>query len=559
MKMLKAVSFNLVDEPWMIVRGLDGATEELSLSNVFERARELASLANDTPTQDFAILRVLLAVVQRAVLTSSDDCDDPLALWEELWQTRSLPIEEIRTYLSEWRNRFDLFDDEAPFMQVANLEASNGSVSEIRKLIADVPDGKALFSLRSGSGLDDMAFGEAARWLVHVHAFDTAGIKTGVKGDSDAKNGKSYPIGTGWAGRLGGIYLEGHTFSETLLLNLVLCDNVYDVDSAELITEDDMPVWERAPQKPGNSGRFPSGPSDFYTWQSRRVRLIADGGKVTSVVLSNGDKVDTHNQYLLEPMSSWRRSPNQEKKLGIHPVLFPATHKSDRALWRGLTSLLPQVADGEDFLAPGVIMWAQALSSDDMGSPSVSDGYEVRIHGTGVEYGVQSSVITEMTDDAMLVSMFLLSRQGELARFEAKECMEQTERAVRELGRLARRLSLACGDDPERTGSAQVRAVSEAYFELDDAFRSWLSGLGAKSDLRAEKNRWYETARSIIGGLGCRMVEACGSSAIVGRKAKVFGREEWVSAGKAESQFRYWLYRLLPQEDEASKQDEEGA
>lgn len=61
------VSFNLIDEPWIRVRDDAGAVREVSLLELFSQAPRFRCLANDLPTQDFAILRVLLAILQRAI------------------------------------------------------------------------------------------------------------------------------------------------------------------------------------------------------------------------------------------------------------------------------------------------------------------------------------------------------------------------------------------------------------------------------------------------------------------------------------------------------------
>lgn len=79
--MSQNVSFNLVDEPWICVRDLDGTTREVSLLELFEQASSIKCLANDLPTQDFAILRVLLAVLQRAISPALDDDDVPAEVW----------------------------------------------------------------------------------------------------------------------------------------------------------------------------------------------------------------------------------------------------------------------------------------------------------------------------------------------------------------------------------------------------------------------------------------------------------------------------------------------
>ena len=55
--------FNLIHEPWVCVHYLDGTVGEVSLLELFRDAHTIQSLAGDLPTQDAAILRVLLAIL----------------------------------------------------------------------------------------------------------------------------------------------------------------------------------------------------------------------------------------------------------------------------------------------------------------------------------------------------------------------------------------------------------------------------------------------------------------------------------------------------------------
>jgi CRISPR system Cascade subunit CasA len=109
------VSFNLVDKPWVRIRDEEGETREVSLTELFEQALHIKCLANDLPTQDFAILRVLLAILQRSISSTLDEDDDPAEVWGDLWNASELPVAEVRDYLSEWHDSFDLFDEQRPF------------------------------------------------------------------------------------------------------------------------------------------------------------------------------------------------------------------------------------------------------------------------------------------------------------------------------------------------------------------------------------------------------------------------------------------------------------
>jgi hypothetical protein len=165
-----------------------------------------------------------------------------------------------------------------------------------------------------------IGFAEAARWLVHCHAFDASGIKSGAKGDDRVKGARGYPIGPGCCGRYGGVYASGENLRETLLLNLIATETEY-----VRFKDEDRPVWEREPQtaaierRPGHDDEWPSGrplgPLDLYTWQSRRVRFHFDEDGVTGALVCQGDKMHAANMQLVEPFTAWRRSPAQEKKL----------------------------------------------------------------------------------------------------------------------------------------------------------------------------------------------------------------------------------------------------
>ena len=100
-------SFNLVDNPWIRVRDESGEVRELSLLGLFDQASHLRCLANDLPTQDLAILRMLLAILQRAISPDLDEEDDPSEVWGRLWNATKLPVDDIKAYLEQWYRNFD--------------------------------------------------------------------------------------------------------------------------------------------------------------------------------------------------------------------------------------------------------------------------------------------------------------------------------------------------------------------------------------------------------------------------------------------------------------------
>nr|MDR2975158.1 type I-E CRISPR-associated protein Cse1/CasA [Propionibacteriaceae bacterium] len=548
-------SFNLIDEPWIDVRWPDGRVSTESLTTVFAHANEITQIAGELPTQAFAIFRILLAILQRAILTAADfdEDEEPADVWGGFWSSSDLPLSDITAYLERWHDRFFLFGGDAPFMQVPGLHTPRHEVSPVGKIVAEVPDGHPFFTTRSGPSSTTLSTAEAARWLIHVHAYDTAGIKSGVVGDTEVKGGKSYPIGPGWTGRLGGVQVEGDRLTSTLLLNLRL--GLAD-EPTQWVSGDDLPAWERAGEQVGDAKRQPGGQADLYTWQSRRVRLVLADNAVTGVVLTNGDKLKPHNQFKLEPLSGWRRSANQEKALKEAMVYLPFRVEAGRALWRGLDALLPTVGstrvDGQPYLCPGILDWLSYLVSDN-GGGVLSDDHVLKLRSTGVVYGPQESTFADVVSDTLLVSSALLTPAGAPLVELAKSCVADTFEAVRHFGYLARNLYLAEGGDSQTTDGPRNQATSAAYYSIDIAFRRWLADLEPVSgDEDAQQDHailareaWRRAARTILTRLSDDLLAQASPQAFTGH-ATNDARAPWMTSSVAARIFSSALRRTLP-------------
>ena len=60
---MKKIEFNLLTEPWIRVRLRDNTVREVSLTEALVSAQDYADLAGEMPTQNAAVLRLLLAVL----------------------------------------------------------------------------------------------------------------------------------------------------------------------------------------------------------------------------------------------------------------------------------------------------------------------------------------------------------------------------------------------------------------------------------------------------------------------------------------------------------------
>lgn len=533
-------SFDLVSRPWLPVQRLDGTAAELSLREVFAAAGSLRRLVGDVPTQEFALLRLLLAIVHDAV-----DGPEDLDAWEELWCSED-PFAEVAGYLDQHRERFDLLHPQAPFFQVAGLRTAKDEVASLNRIVADVPNGDPFFTMRMPE-VDRLGFAEAARWVVHAHAFDTSGIKSGAVGDPRVKGGKGYPQGVAWAGNLGGVLAEGRSLRETLLLNLVAADT-----GTVRMEKDDRPAWRREPCGPAATDKVelasrPSGPRDLYTWQSRRLRLHHDGDGVHGVVLSYGDPLSpSRDMHRSEPMTGWRRSKPQEKKLGRPLVYMPREHDPTRAVWRGLSSLLfagrqqgaGQGSEAADSIRPRVLEWMARLATEG----AVPRRSLIRARTIGAVYGTQQSVIDEVVDDGVTMPVVLLHERDPRYGQAAVDAVTDAEGAVNALGDLAADLAKATGAEP---GPSRDTARDLGFGAVDGPYRQWLRDLGECDDPRRARGEWQRAAHRIVSGLATGLLDAAGQAAWEGRVVDTPKGPRWLDDTIADWWFRARLNKAL--------------
>lgn len=535
-----ADSFNLLDEPWIRITRPNWVPDEVSLLDVFKEATDISGIHGEIATQDIAILRLLLAITHRATGGPKD-----LETWEMYWKNPTRLATDAVSYLERHRNRFDLRDPDAPFFQVAGIHAKSGKISDLKSLIFDVPNGEPFFTTRIGAGLDRISWPEAARWLIHVHAFDLSGIHSGAVGDPEVRNGKGYSIGPGWSGQIGVVVVEGENLVQTLLLNTVVTKVVNDLRE-KVDTEKDLPPWELEPDGPAGARDLePTGPVSCYTWQTRRVLLHGDAGGVTGLFLGNGDKATPQNRYLYEPMTAWRYSDPQTKKLKID-VFMPYKFPKDRAMWRGLSTLVSKLSDTivridgkkeTKYRAAGVIDFYQQLLFDEI----VSDRGLIPIHCVGVEYGSQETVVDELVDDVLSIPVKLLERDNARLLTVVQDVMKETDNIASALRDLGGNLVKAQGADPDRVKAAREQAATAFYLVIDEEFPRWLASLAEKEPSEA-KRRWRKEIRETARRQCDRLVASAAPATYAGRTDGT----RRIDVGQSLAWFEASIRKILP-------------
>ncbi|GAB3308480.1 type I-E CRISPR-associated protein Cse1/CasA [Epidermidibacterium keratini] len=508
-------TFNLIDEPWIQVRKLDGAFETVSIRTALDSAHSIRGINGDSPTQDVALFRLLLAILWRS-LTALEKTpnqttpsattrvpDDPLGEWEEVWGEAKLPPDAISAYLDRVHDRFDLIDPDKPFSQVADLRTQKGEFTGLDRLIPELPAGEQFFTMRTRASIASLPLPEAARWVVHAQAFDPSGIKSGAVGDNRVKGGKGYPIGQAWAGWLGLIVLEGDSLFETLMLNLPL----------DTTTSSDSAVWEREPLSASEEDRdsAPWGPVDLLTWPSRRIRLRVEHGVATGALIANGDRLHPRNRHEVEIMTSWRNSPAQAKAQGMDKALMPQEHSLDVSAWRGLSRTLATSPDrtgsyGEKSLT---LRWIGRLQDDRI----IPRDKRIHTRTVGVIYGSQSSVIDDVVHDSLDLQAAILGTP-ELQTL-AVDGVRDAENVARIIGRFAEDLARAAGRGSDTPFAAGRLA---AYARFDALYPRWVREIGPDTVVETHRAAWQVQVRRAANELIRELEASAGPDAIVGRE-----------------------------------------
>lgn len=546
---MKNPEYNLLDEPWIPVRLLDGTIADVGLLELLRRTTEIADLACELPTQSIAIQRLVLAIAYR--VAPPRDARD----WARQWDDGA-PTEQMIEYLERWRDRFFLFGGRFPFMQVADLRTAKDAVSGLEKLIADVPNGEQFFTTRHGRALACIPPSEAARWLVHAQAYDPSGIRSGAVGDPHVKGGKGYPIGPSWCGHLGLVWLKGNDLDETLVLNLVPTDAA-QLCGVESSTEWGACSWEVSEAESAVRGDYslldPSGtPRDItiprlLTWHSRRVRLVGNREGVTGVVLAQGDKLAPQQMHRYEPQSLWRYSTPQSKKFK-QDVYMPRKYEAGRALWRNLPGTLPTVTTvqgvdkqpKQEFLPSATLSFHYQLDN-----ASIETTYPkvMRIQAVGVTYGPQEATFEDIYSDELTLSVAVMRVEHEDLSAEIDRQVRLTEEIARDVGNLAANLARAAGESGEGAGDGARDRAKELFFSaVDTDFRTWLTQVDGRESARDAGRRWECTLRQHATDVQAVLVRGASSSAIIGRDT---GRG-YMNVGIAENYFRSALNKHLP-------------
>lgn len=510
---MKEIEFDLLTEPWIRVRLKDNTVQEVSLTEALVSAQDYVDLAGEMPTQDAAVLRLLLAVLF-TVFSRVNVKGEPeplekrgqaLRRWSELWQLGHFPAEPIRDYLEQWKDRFWLFHPTHPFWQVPTL--CNGIAFGGKKLNgerAESGNKTPLFQNVSKTECEVLSYAQAARWLIYQNGYDERGGRP--------KAGNKPRHGVGWLGQIGFVAVKGKNLYETLLRNMAF------PTEQDALREEQQPCWEREQVRAEQSVKIvmPKNQAELLTLQSRRI-LLKRSETVPGVVgyeVLGGDYWDSENAFG-EQMTLWSRTSKKNEKM----TYKPQQHEAGKQLWREIPSMLDP--EGRK---PGVLTWNQQLQSLRI----LSRKEQIVLNVVGIRYDNQEASVKDVYTDQLAMQLAVLDELSRPWTVRINREVELCEKAAESIEVLCKELKLAGGLDYNQVkGFKETQKVTEDaraqfYFAVDQPFRQWLQEIDPEQDDPDEAvQRWEAQARRIAEELGAKMVREAGNAALKGHRVVV--------------------------------------
>lgn len=495
--------FNLLDEPWIRVITPSLEHKEVSLIDILIHAHEYKNLAGEMPTQDAALLRILLAaaltifyrydaegenisLLDEEDMEDEDDADEEvngnviLKRWQKYWQKGRFSESAIKNYFVDWYERFWLFHPETPFGQVKELQY--GTEYGIECLLGNIKESNNIktkhhFSMMEGEELKHLSYGEAARWLIHLNAY-----AVNLKTDKNAP-GPGLPVGIGRLGSLGFVMVNGANLFQILMLNL--CAQNTDKE----LWAEPKPIWEQDVRIEQGCKResFDNLP-ELYTIPSRRIMLKRDkNGRIIGFRAIGGDFCPIEDDFN-EPMTVWKLKKG-DKKTDLQHFL-PQMHDPAIRAWREFPALLDFSNKGGKEHIPGVVQWIHTL----YGKRLLSQDTLITFRMIGMVYGDQMNyTYGDCVNDTLSMSVDLLADLSRVWRSHICEQIGKCQMVASEaLNHAAYKFNkLLYGTGSAKSG-IRDRLVRQYYFFIDGPFREWLVKIKPISDSTEQKLREWE-------------------------------------------------------------------
>lgn len=510
--------YNLIDEPWICVRTNDCKVKQVNLKDAILNSHNYIGLAGETKTQDFAVLRLILAIIYTVfsrydedgneIDISENDSSSSMDRWENIWNSKHMPSKPIEKYLSKWYDRFWLFDDDFPFYQ-SNAVKGKGKPYSTSKMIGTLFESgnkPRLFSERFHEGRL-LSYAEATRWLLHINCFD----------DIAAKN--PTPKRT-WVGQLELIAIKGDNLFETIMLNYnAECD--FNNETGEI--NKSIPSWELD----NNSVEFnrcvaiPNNQAGLLSFMSRRLYLCRENNLVSGYYISGGDYFE-EQEVFQEQMTLWKGY--KEKKNDNIFKFKPKLYDTSKKIWQefgAIATVYNHENDAEKgYRCSGAIEWIKTLKEDEYNILSKDYVVKVVLASVIYDYGQATSLpVIDLVSDSLTFYSQLLTEVGGVWNACINDEINKCEKVANQVKFLSENLEKSSGASGDKISNNDVKV--QFYDKIDRIFRIWLSELNPTQVQIEEYCKKLENqVYNIALDLGNQLMIQTGSRAIFGRNNK---------------------------------------
>ena len=507
--------YNLLDEKWIQVASKD-TVEKVSIKELFAGAAKYKELAGDMKTQDFAVMRVMLAILH-TVFSRFDSKGDPYEFfevdeksflqigeleendledyeealyqtWIDIWNAKEFP-KIVDEYLEKWRERFFLYDDKYPFFQVTKevieKDAAGGGEfygKNINRLVSESNNKQAYFSPKDESYKEYIVDDELARWLITLQ---------GYIGTSDKKKvGSAKTYSKGWLYDLGGVYLQGNNLFETLMLNFVIAHN----ENNNLL-KTQKPCWEAETIEKNIELYFHNGIGNIaslYTAWCREIFIDPNRTNEDKFVcfIAKLPEIE-HSDAFLEPMTVWKYNDTGEYK----DKYRPRKHDANKSMWRNF-GLLTGV--GEGTRKPGVIEWLNKLCD-------ISESEELGFNKENITLcavcmlddgnATSWAPIDEVEDTLNLKERVLVDTGDNGWIIRINKTISDTKAII---DTVLKRFIFDLLEIRNMEKSDVSKYVEQFYFRIDLSFRNWIESIDIDNDKDTKEIEWRNVLKKAM-------------------------------------------------------------
>ena len=548
--------FSLLDEPWISVFvDKTGEKKDVSMCEFFRNAGSFYSLAGEMETQNYAVMRFLLSVIQtvfsrfdyqgntlygiklderwkQTVPVDEDDLEEyNLAVsdcWKQLYSSGTFP-NVVTDYLKMWRDRFYLFDEMHPFYQVNRNEMDeimkripkkNNPTSiygkNINRTISESENKVALFSPVSGTVIaqrsrkDVQTPAELVRWLIMFQGYSGLADKASLT-NAEQRTSK------GWLFDLGGLYLQGSSIFETLMMNYI---PEFPVDNQLFSGRIQKPCWEASGKEVVSrlcQERPINNLAELYTNWSRAIYIdpsmnISEPVKISVVKLPEIE----HTEKSIEPMTLWRWNENGPNKNSF----TPKKHYAEQSLWRNFGIItMKSSADGVmKQRQPGIFgqyrrlkesagsRWTDlvGVSMEDDGNPNS----RLPVDEITDSFRINDIVVTDTNSDGWVI------RINEAVETTKKVISDDYRSYLKGICKI-RRLKLENPIDPYAAGFI-AEETEKMYSIIDSAFKEWISHIEPDDSKEAKIKEWYKQLKIMVLDRGSELFENSTARDLIG-------------------------------------------